>query len=339
MRFKMLLRFILIFFITGNILLAEGFTACTQNLENLGREKARKARGLPYSEPQFKQKTSLLVDRFVSAKCEVIAVQELLALDEKEAGNLLRILAEEIKNKTGQTFSFVTGKSNDYLLKMGILYRSDLFELSEKYSYYDYDLPKLTKYEKLRRFSRGPIRADLRHRLSGKKLTVITFHFKSASSKHGADPAGFNYEIDRLQMAAALNKIMTEIGNDRIVIAMGDRNSSEGQASAGVLSGQLEFENFIDQTCKLGPSGAPLCNRKVVTPAEFVSVIEDDPEVESLLPQLGKKFKLIDEVLVNAPYAKLAKLPNNNPFDYRSGIILPNKLASDHPLAWVKLVF
>ena len=80
-------------------------TLCTQNLWNYGtiRNVARRLRG--FTEDDLIEKEQGLISRFLEAKCDVIAVQELLAASEQLGEKALQTLARPIKGENEQNIS------------------------------------------------------------------------------------------------------------------------------------------------------------------------------------------------------------------------------------------
>ena len=115
-------------------------TICSQNLENYGTfEDARPRTGI--SRDDYDAKEAALVTRFAAARCDVIAVQEILAKNEEEATKVLGHLADVLRAKTNRFFDVKSGYSSEKMLRLGFLVAKDRAEILNSLSYARIELP------------------------------------------------------------------------------------------------------------------------------------------------------------------------------------------------------
>ena len=331
-----LLILLFLIFSATNIATAKelkSITICSQNLSNFGFVETVRKRAKKTSTELSSQRKSL-VNNFVKGDCDLIATQEVISKNPKEAEEVLKLLGTDLEKRLNQSFQVISGKSNDPLSKLGYIFRSDLFKLKSTKSYSDYLLKKLTKLEKNRYFSRGPLRIDLDIQGQDLGLTLFNFHFKSVASYHSFDSSNYKFEFDRIQMAAGLYEITTDFSRyqpERIIVLLGDRNSDADSASAKVLSGELSISHFQERICHLTKSLKPSCPQELKRYDYFTSIFKD------LNPTLtSTKFRLIDDILVPTSFAKHFQNSLNQKFFAKQLVI--NKDASDHPLLITKLI-
>ncbi len=311
---------------------SQKLTICSQNLNNFGYF-SNKDRYFGRKEVFLKQKTSL-VKRLLDSKCDIVAVQEVLGNSIFNAKKSLSLLTEEITDKSGRLFDFKIGEVNDRRRFLGFMYAVDKFKYKKDNSYFRTYLPKREKLDPSAGFSRGPFRLDLEHRQTGKDFTFITFHFKSKSSKSGIDYSGYSWELPRMRMAQGLNNILDKLQNElqnTQIIVLGDRNSEHFSASAKILQGELNLNEFKSNGgCHLKKSG------------KFDCKLKSEAHYESLLERSNKKIatyyyknkpEWIDDIFV--PKNSIEKLRGVE-FS-SSGVSFKNKNASDHGLLWVSL--
>ena len=331
------LIFCALFLIISNSSLAEA-RICTQNLFNFGKFEAVQKR-LKKSKSQLELQELALAKRIIDARCELVAVQEVISRTPKEAEETLQILSDRIFKLTKKRFGVISGKSNDPLAKLGYLYRKDLFKINFSKSYSYYLLPHITKHDKNRYFSRGPLRIDIDYLPSNTKLSIFTFHFKSVASYHSYDSSGYRYEYDRIQMAQGLFDIASEVSRsrpDNIIVLLGDRNSSGDSASGQVLSGEINLNYFTQKVCQLSESSMAYCPKSAIEKSTFFSLINKDPDVALRQKMTMKKYSFIDDLLISTKDLDYAREKNKNN-DYQVDFIKPDLKASDHPLFFVDL--
>ena len=304
---------------------------CTQNLFNFGLPEDVKLRDKKKTVGFLRNQEKHLIARFIEAKCDLIAIQEILSQHDRNTDYVLKKIARHIFVKTNKKFLYNTGKSND-IAKLGYLFDASIFKMNFASSYANYILPKLNDFERNRYFQRGPLRIDLEVIKTGRKFSIFNFHFKSASS-FSYDPAKYKFELDRMQMAAGLNEIIqntkAEIP-DTIILMLGDRNSKPKTASAKILYGEYLFEHFSNNYCQITKELTPYCDKNLKKSPNFISLINPDNDY------LVNYYNKIDDIIIDKRKVFGANAPIQN---FKASEIEPDKKASDHPLLWVELEF
>lgn len=323
---------------------------CSQNLNNFGDEKSylRRVKGATMS--SYKYKLRDLIARFYRAQCDIIAVQEVLGRTEEKGLESLAILAKALKEVSNREFDYLTGETNDKLLRQGFLVAKDRATVLNKISYARVDLPQLSKEQKPHFFSRGPLEVQfsIRPRTKhGKKrlVTVVNIHFKSQSSRSGTDPSGLAFETLRMEMAEAVRRVVYdrhrvefERGSNILAI-VGDRNSNFDVASAKILEGTLHLSDFQGSgPCRLSMRGVPLCQVGAKKPGLLFSLLLGDPQAK-LSPgtlRFRDSYSWVDDILVSAHTLPLAWERPYAEGDYSVGVLNDYEEASDHALVWAK---
>ncbi len=322
---------------------------CSQNMENYGPFSLAKPR-VPSLTPELHSAKELAVlQRFVKAKCDVIATQEILGKTELESKKVLDEIASNLHKATGRFFETRTGPSNDPIIRLGFIVAKDRAEILNLTSYYRVELPKTTEEQRPRNFPRGPLEIQLQVKPRGesfpKVVTIVTFHFKS---KYGGakDPAQLEWETFRMEMAEAIRRIIEtrhskSFGSgDSILVLAGDRNSNFDAASAKILDGTIALRSFQGKApCRLSKRGVPLCQKGASYPQRLFSVLTTDPATGKLQGtfKYGKTFSWLDEILLPTESLPFALENPNVEGDYASGVVYDPKEASDHAMVWVDL--
>jgi len=324
-------------------------TICTQNLENYGsyEDSARRKVGLTVEDYRIKE--AALAERFRTARCDVIAVQELVGKTEAAARKALERLARVIQRDSGRVFDPRVAPSNDPNLRNGYLVARDRAEIVNTVSYYRVELPKTSLRQKQRFFSRGPFEIQLQVKPRGggtaKNVVLVTFHFKSQGGKI-ADPAGLQWETYRMEMAEALRRVVetrhaSSFGSgETLLVLLGDRNSDFDMASARVLEGTVTLKDFQGKgVCRLSKRGVPLCAAGTFAPQRLFSVLTTDPQTRHSQGtyRLKGAYSWLDEITVPAETLRFAWSRFDSEGDYDSGVMTKPSQASDHALAYVRL--
>jgi hypothetical protein len=323
---------------------------CSQNLENYGSYSDVKSRNRRMDKDDFKQKEQALIKRFIARRCDVIAVQELIGKEGPTAEAALMNLATLLQKSSNRFFDHVVGPSNDKKLRVGFLIAKDRADIVDRKSFVNVELPKLSENQKQRFFSRGPLEVQLRVKPRGesfhKVVTLITFHFKSKSTKGGTDPAGLEFEPFRLEMSEALRRIINVrhadayAGGQKILVVLGDRNSHFDAASARILEGVLTLKSFQGSApCRLSKRGVPLCQAGTALPQRLFSVLTSDPEtgVKPGTLKYQSIYSWIDDILLPVESLPFAWVGPTTTGDYDSGVDYLPAEASDHAMVWVAL--
>lgn len=315
-------------------------TVCSQNLKNYAGEG--------FSE-DYSPKELALASRFIKARCDVIALQEVVGLKQSDAEKVVKRLATVLRHRSGRVFEGKVGEIVDGSARVGFLVAKDRAEITNSITYRKIFLPKIDDNQKPRQFSRAPLELQLLVKGKGeappKTVGVVTFHFKSKSGAQG-DPAGLEWETARMEMAEGLRKIVADRYQQSFadgsipLVVMGDRNSNFDTASARILDGTLSLLDFKGQAkCRLSKRGAPLCQAGVQKAGELFSVLTTDPQSKQLPGTFvyKKVYSWLDDILMSQSSLAFARAASQVEGDYDSGVISDYKEASDHALVWARL--
>lgn len=324
-------------------------TVCSQNLENYGSDETMKRRTKGFSADAKKEKEDALIKRFVKAKCDIVAVQELLGSTEIQAKEGLASLAKLYQKRTNREYEVYVGGSNDKISRVGFLVAKDVGGFENLTSYYQVELPKISEEQKPRFFSRGPLELRLSIRSPENKqardLILVTFHFKSKSYAE-EDPAALEWETYRMEMAEAIRRVVEKRHKREIedgsalIMLLGDRNSNFDVASARLLTGMLRLEQFQGQApCRLSKRGVPLCKPGMMQPETFFSVLLGDKQTRLTAGtyRYENTYSWIDDILMPVSSLPFAYAEPGSEGDYDSGVIRDFPEASDHALTYVRV--
>lgn len=324
------------------------FSVCSQNLMQFGRFPDVQMRTPKVSADALKERTRLLARRIAQAKCDVVAVQELLGRTEVDAEQGLQLLAGDLRVLTARIFDPYVGRTNDDWIRNGFLVARDRAQVENQVSYARVELPKLVTDQKPRFFPRGPF--ELQLRVNGrdgsdqKTVSLVTFHFKSHAGK--GDPTGLEWETYRMEMAEGLRQLILRRhaqsfdSAETLLVVLGDRNDNFDAASAKILDGTLRLQNFQDEgLCRLSKRGNPLCQAKAAKPASLFSVLLQNPTTKDLPGTFtfGKKTFWLDDILLPSETLPFAWSDFEHEGFYASGVVNEPKDASDHALVFVRL--
>ncbi|MCB0353262.1 MAG: hypothetical protein KDD64_07050 [Bdellovibrionales bacterium] len=327
----------------------ERFTVCSQNLANFGSLEDIRSRQRGFSDNDFKDKQEALVKRFLIAKCDAIAVQEVLGGNLEKARAALGILVDQLRSRTNRTYEVLIGPSNDKKSHVGYIIDGRKAQVLSTLSFSRVELPKIAPDEKPRLFARGPFEVQLsigsRHGLKPKRVILVNFHFKSKVYNSG-DPTELEWETYRMEMAEAVRRVVLsrhkrsfEFG-DALLLVLGDRNSNFDVASAKLLEGGLTLADFQGSApCRLNERGVPLCQAKVAKPAVLFSVLLSDPHTKHLSGtfRFRNVYSWLDDILMPVESLPFALVDSGKEGDYSSGVVYSFPEASDHALVYVRL--
>lgn len=292
-------------------------TICSQNLNNFGLPGAVGIRS-PKTISTLTERKTALVDRFQNARCDIVAVQELLGRDFEEAQEALGSLAEEWSSREGQQFQVVVGETNAALLHLGFIIDTRLGSIEGSYSFRELEIPSL--HRRPRSFLRGPFQILLSNK--GVVLNLITFHFKS---RGGWDPAGLKWETFRMEMAEALHKVASSaLSSGAIVILLGDRNSDASSASAAILRGNYSLSDFQKGQCKVLDDGAVDC--EVRESEDFTSLITPQSSIATYHYKNSSHW--FDDIVISKDAIQGV---------VDSGVLSEPRKASDHSLVFAEV--
>ncbi len=324
-------------------------TLCTQNLENYGTIKSVRERVASATKELLDYKESKLLERFHSAHCDLIAVQELLGTNDDETKSTLEHLALLLQRRTGRFFEAKAGPSLEGSLHVGFLVARDRARILNSVSYGKVELPKLNEKERPRFFSRSPLEIQLEVFPQGegirRTITVVTFHLKSRAV--GArDPSGLEWETYRMEEAEALRRIVENrharslASGELPLILLGDRNSNFDSATARILEGVVSLANFQEKGgCRLSKRGVPLCIGGAARPQKLFSILTLDPQTKNRPGTfaLDGVYSWLDDIIAPSETLRFAGAAFDGSGDYDSGVIYEPRDASDHALVYAKL--
>ena len=248
---------------------------CTQNLARLGG---------PIRSQHWKtalRQREALISRFVEARCDVIAVQEVFGESKEDGERLLQGLAQDLTAARRTPFQSFVGSNESDQIRNGFLVSTQSGKVLEREEYWGENLPRLSPLGRPSRFTRAPlallfeVTAEDNSKL---RVLLVNVHFKSKSGGW-KDPTGTDYETVRMEMAEGVRtwvtKLEARLGEETIVVILGDRNSTAGSASVEILSGLRHLSQFgSGGGCRLDPVLEPECDGVGYTKQEFVGLLE-----------------------------------------------------------------
>jgi hypothetical protein len=323
-------------------------TVCSQNLENYGRLADVKRRMKGFDQGRLDEKERALAKRIVRAKCDVVALQELIGKDKERAEEGVQALLQTIRGMSNRIFEYRIAPSNDRRLRLAFLVAKDRAEILSTLSYSRVVLPKIAEKQKPREFARGPYEIQLQVKSRGesrsKRVTLVTFHFKSRRSLK-ADPTALEWETYRMEMAEALRRIVENRHNDTfrtgesILVLLGDRNSNFDTASARLLQGTLTLKHFQEGICRLSSRGVPLCQGGNTRPQVLFSAFESDKNFFGMRGTYTYKkvYSWLDDILLPAESLRYGWSGYATEGDFAAGVVSAYGEASDHSLVYLRL--
>lgn len=337
---------------------AVDLVVCSQNLQLFGKgvrgggsSKSSSDSGeVKKREPSpHEQKVRDLVTRFTSVGCDVVAVQEVIARNEQAARDVLEELAAELHRRTNRFFQVVAAAPSEGQMTNGFLLALDRVSLEQTLPYGRVELPRISKKQRPRLFSRPPLEVQLsvksRDSEIVKPVSIVNFHFKS---KRGGkdDPTGMEWETYRMEMSEALRRI-TEMrhkgafaSGESLLLLLGDRNSNFDVASARILEGSLVLSSFAEKgPCRMSKRGIPLCTTETALPRKLFSVLTTNDAVRGIPGTFSYKgeYSWLDDILMPAESLRFAWKTAFSEGEYESGLVQTPQQASDHALVYVKL--
>lgn len=327
----------------------EELIICSQNLEIYGTFKQIRSRSPGKTLEDVRRKTSELVSRMTKAKCDVIAVQEVLGDKKEESELAMQQLVQELRLQTNRIFDFILGDTAEGPLRVGFLVAKDRCSIESSLSYTKVELPTLSPQQKPRVFPRPPLEIQIQVKPRGesvaRNVVLVNMHLKSKAGGKD-DPTGLGWETARMEMAEGLRRIIelrmkqSLASAETPIVILGDRNADFDSASARILEGSLSLKEFQGEApCRLSKNGVPLCQPGFQKPQKFFSVLSLDPEVRGI----GGTFVFkgdkswLDEILLPQSSLPHAWSQFDREGNYNSGIIFLPEDASDHALVWVGL--
>ena len=307
------------------------FRLCSQNIHNFGDPKGAK---------EFSKAKRALVERFVSTRCDVLALQEVYGEKTRVAEKNLNKLRKGLEEASGKSFEMYLGKTRDRRIRNAFLVRRGLGDVEGVKDFYRYSLPTLQVLGPVRYFPRAPLRLTLKVKKSAKDpsrtFNIYAIHFKSQADAW-KDPTKTRYEVTRVEMAEAMREI---VKNDlaenpqAVPIVLGDRNSDQHAASAQVLEGKLKLEDFSSR-CRVRPTLEADCKMPSIE-ADWVAIIS------KLFPsssgggtfRFRSQMEVLDDILIRKTDELLVR---DGLGKFSAGTFGELGLGSDHKLVYVDI--
>jgi hypothetical protein len=328
---------------------AVDLVVCSQNLKLFGTAKRSMASGAKGALEKHQQKIRDLVSRFMSVGCDVIAVQEVIATNEMMAIEVVQQLAQELRRRTNRFFEVVVAPPVEGQMTNAFLLAKDRVQLQHQLPYGRVELPKISKKQRPRLFSRPPLEVQLSVKARDSEMTkpvsLVNFHFKS---KRGGkdDPTGMEWETYRMEMGEALRRIVEMRHKDAfasgesLLLLLGDRNSNFDVASARVLEGSLLLSSFAEKgACRMSKRGLPLCVAQSALPRKLFSVLTNTDTLQ-VFPgtfNYNGEYSWLDDILMPAESLRFAWRTAFSEGEYDAGLVQTPIDASDHAMVYVKL--
>jgi hypothetical protein len=328
---------------------APDLVVCSQNLKLFG--KVGRGSGADQKKAQALQAEKIrgLVARFTGVGCDVIGVQEVIAPTANDAKEVLEQLALELRRRTNRFFKVVVSPPSEGQMTNGFLLALDRVSLEQSLPYSKVELPRISKKQRPRLFSRPPLEVQLSVKARDseivKPIAIVNFHFKS---KRGGkdDPTGMEWETYRMEMSEALRRIVelrhkeSFASGESLLLLLGDRNSNFDVASARILEGSLVLSSFAEKgPCRMSKRGLPLCVAETTLPRKLFSVLTTNDGVKEFPGTFNYQgeFSWLDDILMPAESLRFAWKTAFSEGEYDSGLVQTPATVSDHALVYVKL--
>ena len=301
---------------------------CSQNLNNLAA-----------SQKGFQKKLGQLTKRFISADCDLIALQEVSGQNKIRAERNLSLLSAELNKRSDKVFRGYVGDSNDQRIRNGFLAANTLGKVFRLETYADKPVTRLNPRGPSLRFTRGPLSLEFEP-IPGLRVTAFSMHLKS---KAGAwkDRTKTRFELLRMAMANSLRKLaLSRIGKRSLVVILGDRNSEPESASAGILEGELNLADFrVGAACQLTEQLEASCSGLSEREPVFSPLLASQYEKVQRLQYTASyryrgRLEIIDEILVPVEQVQAFR---DSKGDLRVGTEGTFGRGSDHKLIWAEL--
>ena len=328
---------------------AADLIVCSQNLKLFGSFDAMSRNNPTYTRQRYDKKVDDLVSRFVSAKCDVVAVQEVIGKTQADGEAALNQLALRWRERSNRFFKVMTAPPSEGSMTNGFIVALDRATVEQALPYGRVQLPKIWSRQKPRLFSRPPYELQLsvkaRDTQFSKSISIVNFHFKS---KRGGqdDPTGLEWETYRMEMSEGLRRVLEMrhkeafASGENILLVLGDRNGNFDVASARILEGSLSLSSFGEKgPCRLSKRGVPLCVAESELPRRLFSVLTSNAASTTYPGTFRYKgeFSWLDDIIMPAESLRYAWQTAYSEGVYASGLISTPEDASDHALVYVVL--
>lgn len=286
---------------------------CTQNLARCDIKSQTTCRGL-------------LNQRFQTAGCDIIAVQELPAGTTPETNLMVGETTDSVQPHVG----FIIKNSEIKILK-SFIPKED-------------QVPPLNSNSPPVKWLRKPFGILIEYK--SQKIFLVTFHLKSKSGGQN-DPAGLKWELIRIAQAKEFKiwlhkEVLAQITDSIPVIVLGDKNTIIESATEKILTGEINPSTDILSNCDIAKSTKVYC--KFLDLPEFfpiTSFMSWEQKLQGSF-EFNKHNEWIDEILLSGNAFKSAVLSVEDKYGkfnpiVDAGVVAEPKDASDHKLVWVRL--
>ncbi len=322
---------------------------CSQNLKLFGKVGRASGADAKKAQAQHLERIRGLVTRFTTVGCDVIGVQEVIAPTTSDAQEVLEQLASELRRRTNRFFKVTVAPPSDGQMTNGFLLAQDRVTLQQSLPYSRVELPRISKKQRPRLFSRPPLEVQLSVKARDseivKPVAIVNFHFKS--NRGGKDdPTGMEWETYRMEMSEAFRQIVeirhkeSFASGESILLLLGDRNSNFDVASARILEGSLVLSSFAQKgPCRMSKRGVPLCVAETALPRKLFSVLTTNEAVKGLPGTFNYQgeYSWLDDILMPAESLRFAWKTAFSEGEFDSGLVQVPTKVSDHALVYVKL--
>lgn len=318
-------------------------TLCSQNLFNYGLRDQRNRNSNKDRNNRQSEQRKFLVERFVNANCDIIALQEITGENIAISKALISNLSKSLSDKSQKKFSFFVSDSNDSRIRNGFIYNSQIVKIIEAKSFNGNRVEPLNLLASSRKHTRGPslIRAIVSpsNGSDKKEFLIFSTHLKSKRDSW-KDNSKTDWELIRMEHAYDLYKTaLTEEGKkDAILVIMGDRNNTEDSASAKLISGELSLDDFRNKNCKLDSKNLPNCKKgnkiSKLSPLFALRKKQDKNTYGGGSHRYKGESHLIDEIYLETDNLNLVKRSNDK---FKIGLEGNFYRGSDHKLLWATL--
>jgi hypothetical protein len=328
---------------------AADLVICSQNLKLFGTFDSMSRSNPTFTREKFNQKVDDLVSRFLAAKCDVVAVQEVIGKTLADGEAALAQISARWRERSNRIFQVMTAPPSEGSMTNGFIVALDRANVIQSLPYGRVQLPKIWSRQKPRLFSRPPFELQISVKARDsevvKTISIVNFHFKS---KRGGqdDPTGLEWETYRMEMSEGLRRVLEMrhkeafASGESILVVLGDRNSNFDVASARILEGSLALSSFGEKgPCRLSKRGVPLCVAESELPRRLFSVLTSNAGAVSYPGTFAYKgeYSWLDEVLMPAEGLRYAWQTAFSEGLYASGVVSNPAGASDHSLVYVTL--
>jgi len=329
---------------------------CTQNLFRFGEKTSDippppkwkngkpPRKKLPKHTISRSEQRDYLAARFEEAKCDVVALQEVIGKNDSQALANTLTLASAWQKLNGEHIEPVIGVTHEGVIRNGFLVRTSAAKVIARDSAFREPLPSIQPLGPTARFLRGPLGILLEtKRGRPQQVYLLNFHLKSRA-RGFRDPSGTEYELLRMEMASAIRTMVVRASNENPNIAyvvLGDRNSDRGSGAASILSGEHTLEDFrLNGGCRLDKEEAAVCETVEARSPELIGLLETSSKgrmrgAGATFAFRGKEQQL-DEIYVRPGRVASAQDPQGR---FRIGLTGDYVRGSDHKLLWSEFRF